>query len=49
MFNGRDKKLKHLKNKLKEMKNQFSHFDNREEMQRIENQIDNILIDEEIF
>jgi len=31
------------------MKNQFSHFDNREEMQRIENQIDNILIDEEIF
>ncbi|KAH9663932.1 reverse transcriptase domain-containing protein [Citrus sinensis] len=48
-FNGRDKKLKQLKNKLKEMKNQFSHFDNREEMQRIENQIDNILIDEEIF
>lgn len=31
------------------MNDQFMHFDNRDELQRTENKIDNILLDEEIF
>lgn len=48
-FNGRKKKLEKLVNKLKNLKNDYCHFERGDEIKRIENQIDNILLSEEIF
>lgn len=48
-FNKREKKLKQLINKVKEIKDMYSHFGNGDKIQKIQNQIDNILLDEEIF
>lgn len=46
---GRSRKLEQLSSKLNELKNGYSHFDDGAEVRTIENQIDNILLDEEIF
>ncbi|KAL9423148.1 hypothetical protein AB3S75_035275 [Citrus x aurantiifolia] len=43
------KKLKKLKEKLKEIRQNYSHYGSGVEVQNIERQIDNILVDEEIF
>lgn len=43
------KKLKKLKEKLKEIRQNYGHYDSRVEVQNIERHIDNILVDEEIF
>lgn len=48
-FYGRKKKLQQLRNKLEEIKDVYSHFDSGTEIRKIKNQIDNILLDEEIF
>lgn len=42
-FNKREKKLKQLINKVKEIKYMYSHFGNGDKIQKIENQINNIL------
>ena len=46
---GKNRKLEQLSSKLNELKNGYSHFDDGTEVRTIENQIDNILLDEEIF
>ena len=48
-FNGRKKKLEKLVNKLESMKKDYYHFESGDELKRVENQIDNILADEEMF
>ncbi|KAH9769616.1 reverse transcriptase domain-containing protein [Citrus sinensis] len=48
-FKGRQKRLKQLKERLKEIRQNYGHYDNGLEVKNIERQIDNILIDEEIF
>lgn len=46
---GRSRKLEQLNSKLNELKNIYNHFDDGAEVRTIKNQIDNILLDEEIF
>lgn len=48
-FVGKRRKLEHLNSKLKEIKNEYSHFDDGAEIRKIENHIDNILLDEENY
>ncbi|KAH9715856.1 putative reverse transcriptase/RNA-dependent DNA polymerase [Citrus sinensis] len=48
-FKGRQKRLKQLKERLKEIRQNYGHYDSGLEVKNIERQIDNILIDEEIF
>ncbi|KAL9419398.1 hypothetical protein AB3S75_037210 [Citrus x aurantiifolia] len=48
-FEGRKRKLQQLKKKLKDLKNGFCHLDSGEEIRRIEMEIDNILLDEEVY
>lgn len=48
-FRGRQKKLKQLKEKLKTIRSDYSHYENGEEIKRTESQIDNILIDEKVY
>ncbi|KAH9748716.1 reverse transcriptase domain-containing protein [Citrus sinensis] len=48
-FEGRRRKLKQLTNKLEEIKKGLGQSSGGDEVQNLENQIDNILLDEEIF
>ena len=48
-FGGRKRKLEELINKLNELKSNCSHLKSGKEVRIIENQIDNILVDDEIF
>lgn len=48
-FRWRKRKLDELINKLNELKCNCNRLKSGEEVRRIENQIDNILLDEEIF
>lgn len=48
-FKGRQKKLKYLKDKLKTIRKEYIHYESGEEIKRTEGQIDNILLDEEIY
>ena len=48
-FSGREKKLEQLQNKLKDIKIGYNHAVNGEEITKVENQIDNILLDKEVY
>ena len=48
-FKGRQKKLKRLKDKLKIIREDSSHNDSGAEIRKTKRQIDNILLDEEIY
>ncbi|KAK9178687.1 hypothetical protein WN943_027880 [Citrus x changshan-huyou] len=48
-FKGRQKKLKRLKDKLKMIREDSSHHESGDEIRKMERQIDNILLDEEIY
>lgn len=48
-FKGREKKLKWLIEKLRVLKEGFSHYEQGDEIKRVEHRIDNILLDEEIL
>ena len=48
-FGWRKRKLEELINKLNELKSNCNHLKSGKEVRRIENHIDNILLDDEIF
>ena len=48
-FRGRQKQLEQLKNKLKMIRQDFSHYECGDELKKTKRQIDNILLDEEFF
>lgn len=48
-FKGRKRKVKQLNEKLKIIRKYFSHYEDGDEIQKIERQIDNVLLDEEIY
>ena len=48
-FEGRKRKLQQQKKKLKDLKNGFCHLDSGVDIRRIEREIDNILLDEEVY
>lgn len=48
-FGGRQKQLEQLKNKLKMIRQDFSHYECGDELKKTKRQIDNILLDEEFF
>lgn len=48
-FKGMQRKLKQLKDKLKEIKQGYSHYGDGDEIRKTERQIDNILFDKKIY
>lgn len=48
-FSKREKKLKKLLKELKSMKQSYDHYMDREKNNKLEKQIDNVLIDEEVY
>lgn len=48
-FGGREKKVKELINELKSVKHNFEHYMSGEKIKRLEKQIDNMLLDEEVY
>lgn len=48
-FRKREKKLKKLLKEVKSMKQNYNHYMNREKINKLEKQIDNVLIDEEVY
>lgn len=48
-FKGRRRKLEQLKEKLKEIRQGYSHYEDADEIKKTERHIDNILLDEEIY
>ena len=48
-FGGRDKKLAQLRDQLQGLKQRKVQYGNGDEIKRVERQIQNILIDEEIY
>lgn len=48
-FGGREKKVKELINELKSVKHNFEHYMSGGKIKRLEKQIDNMLLDEEVY
>lgn len=48
-FKGRRRKLEQLKDKLNEIRQGYSHYEDGDEIKKTERQIDNILLNEEIY
>ena len=48
-FESRKQKLKSLKEKLADMKTNFQHYEEVNEVKKTENQIANLLLDEEVY
>ncbi|KAH9685475.1 reverse transcriptase domain-containing protein [Citrus sinensis] len=48
-FGGKEKRVKELINELKSVKHNFEHYMSGEKIKRLEKQIDNMLLDEEVY
>lgn len=48
-FNGKKEKLKRLKKKLADMKSNFQHYEEVNEIKSTEDQIERLLLDEEVY